>query len=91
MKKAQAANSVTEKTPNGIRVRRPVQIQFRLTVDENDALWAMHVKTMSSKSAILRKLVVDGLRKHGFMDADTAKRILEQEKKSNSSVRPPVL
>jgi hypothetical protein len=51
----------------------------------------MYIKTKKSKSAILRELVVGGLKKGGFLDSDTAKRILDQEKAVRVAVRAPVI
>lgn len=93
MSDRKAATKVTAavKRSPGIRERRPVQIQFRITPEENNALWAMHIKTKQSKSSILRELVVAGLTKGGYLDSDTAKRILEQEKVARNTIRVPVI
>lgn len=92
--KPRLKEATTEK-PSGfqrpIRERRPVQLAYRMTKEEDAALWAMHVETRKSRSQLMRELMVEGLQKRGYMDAKKAAEILAKERVIKTSPRPPAI
>ena len=68
-----------------------IKLQFRLSAPEHAGLFALHIESRKSLSALVREAVNQYLKATNRTDTRNVSRILETERKSLLSNRPPTL
>lgn len=80
----------TSKDPdyvNPIDKRRPIRIPTRISSEEYDALFSMHIETRRSLSNLLLEALLDFLEKHGKIEPNRVEEILDAERSKRTYVR----
>src|SRR5262249_20678359 len=73
------------------RLEGQIQLQFRLSRQEHDGLWAVHCETRKSFSRLVREAVLEFLEKRGRLDPEVVQRILQEESGERLHLRIPIM